>query len=65
MYPYIFMIMLSGCIYFFAEYFTHSFKVLSNLVYILAFVLLSVFSGIRDYSVGTDLYTTLTGIEFF
>jgi len=57
MYPYIFMIMLSGCIYFFAEYFTRSFKVLSNLVYILAFVLLSVFSGIRDYSVGTDLYT--------
>lgn len=37
MYPYIFMIMISGCIYFFAEYFTRSFKVLSNLVYILVF----------------------------
>lgn len=56
MYPYIFMIMISGCIYFFAEYFTRSFKVLSNLVYILVF-LLSGFSGIREYSVGTDLYT--------
>ena len=63
MYPYISMIMISGCIYFFAEYFTRSFKVLSNLVYILGFFCYRSSLG-SETTLWVQIYT-LTGIEFF
>lgn len=62
--PYILVFFISFLIMVIAEYFLKKNKILGCIYYIIALIVLSIFSGIRDFSVGTDVYVYGNNIFF-